>query len=392
MLMKTLSWVFITLHDANKVKTVAFLTGTRADFGKLTSLISALEAKSGFVPKIFVTGMHLEQKFGETWREVSRAHSCEIEFFANSGETDSLAMVLGKTVVGFSEYISKHQPDLVIVHGDRTEALAGASAGALSGIRVGHVEGGERSGTIDETLRHAITKLSHLHFVNSDDARKHVIGLGERAETVFDIGSPDFDVLLSNRKPIFEEVADHYGIDFPKRDYGICIFHPVFFEQEDTRTQISELTKALLASDKNYVVILPNNDPGHQEIIDAYEAFRENARFRVFPSIRFEYFGTLLENCILIVGNSSAGIYEAPQVGVRSINVGSRQSNRLSAKSVLNVSPSASEIRTAIERVWKSAPPEPELTRGTGDSAERFLEVLATDFIWNIPLDKSLPL
>ncbi|NBO09243.1 MAG: UDP-N-acetylglucosamine 2-epimerase (hydrolyzing), partial [Actinobacteria bacterium] len=176
---------------------IIFLTGTRADFGKLKSLMLRLQADEHFEVHVFVTGMHMLSKYGSTWEEVRKAGLTNLYRFINQNENDSMDHILAKTIAGLSDYVREVVPDMLVVHGDRLEPLAGAIVGAFNNIRVAHIEGGEVSGTIDEVIRHSISKMSHLHFVANVQAKKRLLQLGEADETIHVIGSPDVDLMNS---------------------------------------------------------------------------------------------------------------------------------------------------------------------------------------------------
>ena len=212
------------------MKRILFLTGTRADFGKLKPLISAVKNSGDFNYLIAVTGMHLSERYGNTQVEIEKAGFTNRKAFANVDEKHRSAVVLANTISGLTSVVDDFRPDLLVVHGDRIEALAGAITGALSNVRVAHIEGGEFSGTIDESLRHAITKLSHLHFVANTSAAKTVQQLGEDPSSIFVIGSPEIDLMLSPHLPSIESVRRHYEIAFDR--YAILIFHSVTTEQK----------------------------------------------------------------------------------------------------------------------------------------------------------------
>ena len=288
--------------------------------------------------------------------------------------------VLAKTIIGFSDFVKETIPDFIIVHGDRVEALAGASVGALNNILVGHIEGGEVSGTVDELIRHAVTKLSHIHFVANNMAMERLFQLGERTDTVHVIGSPDVDVMNSNSLPKLDEVRGRY--DFNYTNYSILMFHPVTTELSQLRQQIRIVVDQVIASNLNYIVIYPNNDHGTEIILEEYSRFSGLSRIKTYPSMRFEYFLTLLKNATFIIGNSSAGVREAPHFGVPAINLGTRQSNRVKSNLVLNVEIESSSIVNIISQV-KNLSKTPEILFGNGNSAERFLEIMKSNFFWN---------
>ena len=180
-----------------KHKKIVFLTGTRADFGKIKALIQAIENHSNFEPHIFVTGMHLLHEYGYTVIEVERSGFNNIFKYNNHTDETTMDLTLAKTITGFSEYVKTIKPDLIVVHGDRVEALAGAIVGSLNNILVAHIEGGEISGTIDELIRHSVSKLSHIHYTSNDKAKKRLLQMGELENSIFTIGSPPAAVVIS---------------------------------------------------------------------------------------------------------------------------------------------------------------------------------------------------
>jgi len=188
------------------MKKIAFLTGTRADFGKIKSLLQILEQHPNYEVFIFVTGMHLMELYGLTKLEVERCGFKNVHTFSNHTSETTMDLTLAKTVNGFSGYIKEIEPDLIVVHGDRVEALAGALVGSLNNILVAHIEGGEVSGTIDELIRHATSKMSQVHFVSNTVAEKRLLQMGELPESIFVIGSPDVDIMFSESLPLLAEV------------------------------------------------------------------------------------------------------------------------------------------------------------------------------------------
>ncbi|MEC8192764.1 MAG: UDP-N-acetylglucosamine 2-epimerase [Myxococcota bacterium] len=366
-------------------KSILFVTGTRADFGKMKPLaIAARDA--GHAVTFFVTGMHMLRRYGLTKLEVARVEGVERSEFVNQQEGDSQDRILASTVTGFSAYIAEERPDLVVVHGDRVEALATSLVCAINYVRCLHVEGGEVSGTIDEIYRHCNTKLCTGHLVSSEAARRRVVRLGETPERVFVMGSPELDAHLRPSGVTLDEVREHYGI--PWADYGIAIFHPVTSEAETMGEQARELFGALEESGRNFVVIAPNNDPGSEAIFDVINALPES-RFRLIPSMRFAYFSELLRNAGVMVGNSSAGVREAPFLGLPSLDVGTRQTNRSTS---VSITPAAATQKAVIKRflseTWGHRFPS-DSAFGEGNAANRFVEILESDALWALPKQKQ---
>lgn len=369
----------------NKRK-IVFLTGTRADFGKLKSLIEITKDTSEFEVYVFVTGMHMLREYGYTLLEVEKCGFKNIHAFSNHTDEKTMDLSLAKTIEGFSSFIKEISPDLIVVHGDRIEAMAGAIVGALNNILVAHVEGGELSGTIDELIRHSVSKMSHIHFVSNQKAKERLIQMGELPGSIYVIGSPDVDLMLSPNLPTIEKVKEYYQIGFEK--YGVAMFHPVTTEYKAMEEYAKNFVDALLESGREFVVIYPNNDLGSKFILKEYERLQDSAKFRVFPSIRFEYFLTLLKNASFMVGNSSAGIREAPYYGIPVVNIGTRQLNRALHQDILNCGYQKDEIVSLIEIASKSSFPKEDLF-GNGNSDELFLESILNPLFWENSYQKQ---
>ncbi|ELV7525726.1 UDP-N-acetylglucosamine 2-epimerase (hydrolyzing) [Flavobacterium psychrophilum] len=368
-------------------KKILFLTGTRADFGKIKSLIQILEAHPNFEPYIFVTGMHLQEEYGYTFLEVQRCGFRNIHTFQNHTHETTMDLTLAKTITGLSAYVKDCQPDMIVIHGDRVEALAGAIVGSLNNILVSHIEGGEVSGTIDELIRHATSKMSHIHFVSNDQAQKRLLQMGELHESIFIIGSPDVDIMFSKSLPDLQTAKKYYEITF--NDYAVVMFHPVTTEAKYIAQYANDFVHVLLADTHNYVVVFPNNDLGSHAIIQAYEKLKNNKRFRVFPSLRFEYFLTLLKNAQFIIGNSSAGIREAPYYGLPIINIGTRQQNRAAHTHIINVDYNKLHIQEALSSIDSHKVQPSKNDFGQGNSAKLFLASLEKNDIWQINYQKQ---
>jgi UDP-N-acetylglucosamine 2-epimerase (hydrolysing) len=325
-------------------------------------------------------------KYGYTCTEVELLGIKNIYKFINQSLNDSMDQILAKTIQGLSDFVNENSPDMIIVHGDRVEALAGASVGALNNILVGHVEGGEVSGTVDEIMRHAITKLSHVHFVANNSAKTRIIQLGEVSEHIHVIGSPDIDIMNSGQLPSLEEVKKRYSFKYDS--YAILMFHPVTTELEQLESQIKIVIDEVIKSEKSYIVIYPNNDHGTDVILREFSRLEKRRNFSIYPSMRFEYFLTLLKNASFIIGNSSAGVREAPHYGVPAINLGSRQNNRVVSDLILNVDFVACDISKAIQ-VCTHIEKIPHEIFGSGNSANLFHQVMKDIAVWGNSTQKT---
>jgi|TARA_B100001971_G_C18215790_1_gene553736 UDP-N-acetylglucosamine 2-epimerase (hydrolysing) len=367
-------------------KKIVFLTGTRADFGKLRPLIEIVNNSNEFECHIFVTGMHTLSRYDFTYREVEKRGYKNVFVFTNQNNFENTDIMLANTIKGFSNFVKKISPDMIVIHGDRLEALAGAIVGSFNNILVSHIEGGELTGTIDESIRHAVSKLSHIHFVSNEDAKKRLVQMGEIEKRIFVIGSPDIDIMMKKDLPTKEGLKKYYDMQFEK--YAILIFHPVTTELDDLENQTNELVSGAIDSKRNYVIIYPNNDPGSEIILNVYKKLENNANFRIYPSLRFEYFLTLLKNADFIIGNSSSGIIEAEIYSVPTINVGTRQKNRSSNESIMNVESKKEKILDSISKV-DGKEIKSSFSFGDGKSTKRFFDVILSEKIWDVSLQKQ---
>lgn len=370
------------------MKKIVFLTGTRADYGKIKSLLKVLSDSKNFEVYIYVTGMHMIPKYGNTYIEILKDGFKNVYLEKDILETDKMDIALSNLIKKFSNYIDIVKPDLIVVHGDRIEALAGTIVGAFNNIRIAHIEGGEISGTIDESTRHAISKFAQFHFVANEEAKSRLIQMGENRENIYVIGSPDIDIMLSDKLPTLEEVKDKYDIKFDK--YAIVMYHPVTTEISKLEKNTNNLISFLKKSQKKYIIIYPNNDLGSNIILNAYKKIEKNENIKIFPSIRFEMFLTLLKNCDFVIGNSSAGIRECGVYGIPAINIGTRQNGRFNIfknKNIINIENTLLGIEKIVDNIDKYRIKCFSFGRGT--SYEKFIKILETESFWNIQIQKK---
>jgi UDP-N-acetylglucosamine 2-epimerase (hydrolysing) len=310
-----------------------------------------------------------------------------VYLYNNQAFKPGMDITLANTIYGFSCYVNDVRPDLIIVHGDRAEALAGAITGSFNNTLVGHIEGGEVSGTIDELIRHSVTKLSHAHFAANEHARRRLMQMGESSESIFVVGSPEVDFMLSDRLPALNEAKAWYEIPFD--DYGIFVYHPVTTEDAKLSSNVRQVVDAIIESGLNYIVVRPNNDTGHEIITDQFRRFECMPNIRMFPSIRFEYFMTFFKHSRFIIGNSSAGVREAPVFGVPSINIGTRQDGRNYHESIFDVGEDKESILSLIRHINASRLRFSSCCKfGGNNSVGRFMDVLRGDDIWGLPIQK----
>ncbi|MBM7771251.1 UDP-N-acetylglucosamine 2-epimerase (hydrolyzing) [Actinokineospora baliensis] len=327
---------------------VLFVTGTRADFSKLRDIMLAVQSSDHLEARVVVTGMHLLRRYGYTVNEVERVGLRRLHLIPNQVDGEPMALVLANTVQALTRLVHEERPDAIVVQGDRVEALAAALVGSLHNVRVIHIEGGEVSGAIDDSVRHSISKHAHVHLVANATARARLLQLGEEEDRVFVVGSPEIDILTSPDLPTIDEVRARYEIGFDH--YGVLVVHPVTTEPGLNAVNAAAVVDAVLAAGGNWVIIDPNNDAGCDEIRKELDRLTGD-RFARLPSMRFEHFVTLMRNADVMLGNSSSGVREAPVVGTRVVNVGTRQRGRTDAEGVVNVAPDPGEIREAVAEV-----------------------------------------
>lgn len=371
------------------MKRILIVTGSRSDYGKLKQIALKLEQDRQFELFMFVTGMHLLNRYGATYKFVIKDGYKNIYLSKKIYNNTPMDIALARNIANISAYVNEIHPDMIIVHGDRIEALAAAIVGMLNNIYVSHIEGGEVTGTVDEKIRHAITKIVDFHFVSNDTAKKRVIQLGEDKNRIYVVGSPDIDTMISEKLPKIENIKTKNNINFEK--YAICIFHPVTTELDKIRENTKKLVDALIKSNYNYIIIFPNNDMGSNYIEGEYKKIKNNEKFKIFASLEFEEFLTLLKNCEFVIGNSSIGIRECGIYGIPSINIGTRQHNRADMHYQKNIQTieniDSNKICEAITKINSYRVKDKYF--GDGYTSEKILEILKNKEIWKLSIQKK---
>lgn len=332
------------------MRKIALVTSTRAEYGIMSKLIDLLDKDSDVDFYLFVTGMHLSEKFGLTKNEIKQKIYNEINIEIEADPAHSLALTIEKFSCAFSEL----KPDIIVVLGDRYEIMGVAQAAMLNNIPIAHLYGGDTTqGAIDEAIRHSITKMSHLHFVSCEESKKRVIQLGENPNRVFNVGA----LALENIKYIDllkkDELEKFLDFKFNKKNL-LVTFHPVTLEG-DTRGQIKELLDALdKLIDTNFIITCPNSDSGNEDIFNQIIEFeKKNKNAKVYKSLGMLRYLSCLKYVDMVVGNSSSGIYEVPSFKIPTINIGNRQKGRMQAASIINCNPKKEDILNAINLAYE---------------------------------------
>lgn len=336
-------------------KTICIVTGSRAEYGLLRSIIKQVIATNSFEVRIVATGMHLSEDFGLTYKEIESDGifiDAKIDVLQNDDSNKAMSKAIGIGVIGFAEYFDRNQPDMVIVLGDRFEIFSAVIAASVACIPIAHLYGGETTeGAIDEFFRHSISKMSYLHFTSTEQYRQRVINMGETPDRVFNVGAIGVENILSMPLLTKDELARSISFDL-NRPYALVTFHPVTLEKDTSTKQIEEILSALDETNGlNYIFTKANADANGRAInnkIGAYCEEKENAI--AFTSMGVLRYLSAMKYCEMVIGNSSSGIMETPSFKKPTINIGDRQKGRICAKSVISCEPEKHAIIKSIDK------------------------------------------
>ncbi len=332
------------------------VTGSRAEYGLLFWLLKEIEADPELELQLVVTGMHLSPRFGLTRRVIEDdgfAISEQVDMNLNGDSATDVAKAMARGTAGMAEAMARLRPDLVVVLGDRFEIQPAVVAVVVASIPVAHIHGGELTeGAIDDAMRHAITKMAHLHFVAAEPYRNRVIQMGESPERVFTVGAPGLDNVA--RLELMDRAALEADLGFPLRDgFLLVTYHPVTLDTGTQDSAIGELMAALDDfPDRTVLITGVNADPGHDAIARAMTDYAATNPDRVHlaTSLGQRRYLSALRHCAAVIGNSSSGIIEAPALGTPTVNVGERQRGRLKASSVIDCEDKRDAIVAAARR------------------------------------------
>lgn len=334
---------------------ICIITGTRAEWGLLSPIAGSLKSHPGVTLQIVATNMHLLPRFGMTVNDITAEGfdiDARVPMPEAAGESAATVKAMAACMAGMAEALDRLRPDMVVILGDRTEMLAAASAAQVMRIPIAHLHGGEISeGAIDDSIRHAITKLASLHLTSTEAYRRRVIQLGEDPELVINTGAIGvYNALRVPQSPL-EELTGVLGFT-PDRSTLFVTYHPATLDSSDTASRCTALLEALdRFPDSKVIFSYPNNDPGADSIIRLinYYGLRHKGRATVVRSLGMRRYLSVLRHIGAVVGNSSSGIIEVPSTGIPTVNIGIRQQGRIAAPSVIHCGDTADEISRAIE-------------------------------------------
>ncbi len=370
---------------------ICYVTGTRADFGLMASTLRALADDERVRLTLLVTGMHLSSRHGRTVDEIVAAGlSIAAHVDVDLDDTGGAAMArnIGRMLIGFVDALQRERPDLVVVLGDRGEMLAGALAAIHLNVPVAHIHGGERSGTVDEPVRHAITKLSHLHLVATDEARNRLVRMGERPEHIYLVGAPGLDDLVGLATTNRVDLCRAAGLPVD-RPLALLVFHPVLAEASRAAAQAQAIVDALAAENVATIALMPNSDAGNEGVRDVLARAADAESFVVEAHLPRPTFVSWMACCDVMIGNSSSGIIEAATFGTPVVNVGSRQNLRERNANVTDIEAEAGALRSAIRAALAAGRLPAGNRYGDGRAGRRIVEVLAESELSATLLNKS---
>ncbi len=359
---------------------ICYITGTRADFGLMESTLKMIHCHSQMSLSLLVTGTHLSERYGKSIQDIEKAGlsiAAQIELdLTEEASGASMSRNIGRMLIGFTDALETLMPDIVLVLGDRGEMLAAALAAIHLNILVAHIHGGERSGSVDEPVRHAISKLAHLHFVSTSQARDRLVKMGERGDSIWVTGAPGLDGLLElaclDRKELFSDIEFRND-----KNSALFVYHPVLQDNSSAAEETKMMLETLMAEGFQTLALVPNSDAGSEEIRNILLERNNLENLRVVTHLPRKTFVSWIKVCDVMVGNSSSGIIEAATFGTPVINIGSRQNLRERNLNVIDVVPEYESFRTGLQDALSAGKYPKNNIYGDGGASRRILSILA---------------
>lgn len=376
-------------------KKILIVTERRADYSKFRPVIQAIKNSKKLDYNLIVTGSHLLKEHGETIKDIQNDGFKITKKFSmyDKNKKDSgaeMSKSLGKSIISLTKIIEELKPDMILAGFDIGANFAAAVIGAHMNIVVAHLEGGEISGTIDESIRHATSKFSHIHFTSNQHATRRLIRMGENPKFVYTVGNPSLDVILKT-KPIDSKILEkEFSIDLSK-PFVLVMQHTVTSEINHVEKYVKTTIDAIKELNIQAILVHGNADAGSKKIANVIK----NSKIQQYRTLSFEKYVNLLKNCSALIGNSSSGIMEAPFLHIPSINIGTRQSGRLRPKSVIDVDYDKSQIKKAIKKVLNDKKflnriKKQKQLYGDGNSSKKIIDILENLDLKSIPIQKRM--
>lgn len=334
------------------MKKVLVITGTRADYGIYHPILKAIEADSDLELHLLVTGMHLSPQHGYTLDSIRKDGfriSAQVDCLLQGSTHANMSRAIGLAILGMTQAMEEIEPEDVVVLGDRGEMLAAAIVSSHMNIPLFHLHGGEVSGTIDESVRHAISKLSHMHLVATEGSRERLIKLGEDSWRIHVVGAPRIETIMNTPLPDLAQTKRKYRLNISNQ-YIVFAYHPVTTESADM-FMLCKMLEVLIASEIDIVCIMPNSDAGADAIVEIYDRYVQKEGLQCVTNFEQLDYLTILKHAEVLIGNSSSGIIEAASFHIPVINIGSRQGNRERSANVIDIIGNETELLSALEYV-----------------------------------------
>ena len=359
---------------------IAYISGARADFGLMSYTLKSLSKH--FRLQIYSTGMHLMEKFGRTGEIIKKdfPDMQEIPVVFKGSTPSDMSRFVGNLIVSLTRKFERNRPDCVITLGDRPEMLSAATVCAYMRIATAQVHAGDRTFTVDEMARHAITKLSHIHFAATEKSASRLKKMGEENWRIHVVGAPSLDTITHEKLPSKKEVFEFLNLKLNQK-YILVLFHPVSEAIEKSALYMKQAIDAVKSFELPIVVVYPNSDSGNTDMIKVIEKEKNNPRFRLFPNIEYQLFLSVARECAVWVGNSSAGMIESASLHVPVVNIGIRELGREHAENVLSIPNNKLEIKKAVLKCIKNEKFRQKLMLvqnpwGDGYTAEKMIRIL----------------
>ena len=376
------------------MKKICIVTGSRAEYGLLFGLMRSIKREPNLQLQIIATGMHLSPEFGWTYRQIEKDGfkiNSKIEMLLSSDTPAGITKSIGLGIIGFADAYAHLKPDIIILLGDRFEIFSAAVAAVPAKIPIAHIGGGDTTeGAFDESIRHSITKMAHIHFVTNDMARNRVEQMGENPQNIHLVGSPGIDRLLE--VPIISRKALGRKLDFIFKDKNLVVtFHPATLDNQPPVEQFAEVLLALdrMGDDIGVLFTKPNADTCGRSLIKMIDEFvSKHNNAKSFISLGSELYINVLRQVDVMIGNSSSGLYEMPTFKKPTVNIGERQKGRLQAKSVINCPVESGAIYAAIKKALNSKVPKVVNPYGDGNSTAKIMALLKKYLITGVLLKK----
>lgn len=364
------------------MRKIAVVTGTRAEYGYLKPLMRAIDDDGELELIPIITGMHLLSEFGNTFELVEKdfPQSAKVYMSLKGDSLKDMAHYLSSGIEKFSDYLCENPPSILVVLGDRSESLAAALAALYLNIPIAHINGGDVSGgTIDESIRHAITKISHIHLAHTKGNADRIEKMGEDKKRIFITGALTLDIILNKKLPSKEEIFKKYNLN-TKITTFLVVHHPITTLKDKGYSQMEELFSALDKMKTQSIILYPNCDAGCKKIIKLIEENKKEYLHK-FKSLSHEDYLGLMKSSDLMIGNSSSGIIEAPSFEIPVINIGNRQQGRERSDNILDVKPNKKEILNAIDFALNNTEFNKKVKNcvnkfGNGDASKKIVKIL----------------